>query len=191
MEIMNQAHQSRATLWLQYHARQLGWQGLTGITLLLACLAFGLGVALPETERLHKLALEVEKLRNEIPQRKGQWIDRSPQASLNAFYSFLPDETEATSLLGVLLYLSDANELSAAKAVYALIPSKQAPFSRYQINLPVRGTYVEIRTFVNQALNALPTLALNEISFVRQDINSDEVEANLRFTLFLRQDEQR
>ncbi|CAG0996070.1 hypothetical protein MTYP_02564 [Methylophilaceae bacterium] len=179
-----------AAIRLQYHARRIGWQGLTGIALLLACLAFGLGVALPEAERLKRLTLEVEKLREEIPLRKGKWIDRSPQASLNTFYRFLPAENEAVPLLAVLLSIASANGLMPDKASYMLTHSRQALLSRYQINLPVHGSYVEIRKFANQALNALPALALNEISLVRQDINTDEVEANLRFTLFLRRGEQ-
>ncbi|MDP2247551.1 MAG: hypothetical protein Q8J65_05420 [Nitrosomonadales bacterium] len=179
-----------ATILLQYQARQLGWQGLTGITLLLACLAFSLGAAVPEAQRLAQLTIEVEKMREEIPQRNDTWIDRSPQASLNTFYEFLPEEKKATAQLGVLLYMASANALSPDKATYKLNHHKSASFSRYQINLPVRGSYIKIRTFINQALNTLPALALNEISLVRQDINTDEVEANLRFTLFLRRGDQ-
>jgi hypothetical protein len=191
METMN-THDAK--IWLQYQARQLGWQGLAGIFLLLACLASGLGLAVPEKERLNQLTLEVEKLRKEVPQykskHKGKWADHSPQASLKNFYEFLPKENDTTSQLSILLYLASANDLVPDKVAYKLTHHKQAPFSRYQINLPVRGTYVEIRTFINQAFNALPSLALNEISFVRQDINHDEVEANLRFTLFLRRGDQ-
>lgn len=171
---------------LRYHARQLGWQGLTGIALLLACLAFGLGVALPETGRQDQLMQDLEKLHEKIPQRKDAWIDRSPQASLHTFYEFLPEEKEALSQFGVLLYMAGANGLEPEKAVYKTDHHKYASFSRYQVSLPVRGTYVDIRTFINQALNALPNLALNEISLVRQDTASDEVEASLRFTLFVR-----
>lgn len=177
---------SDITIRLRYHARQLGWQGLTGMALLFACLVFGVGVALPETRRQVQLTQDLEKLREEIPQRKDAWIDRSPQASLQAFYEFLPEENEAMSQLGILLYMASANGLTPEKAVYKTGHHKQASFSRYEVNLPVRGTYVDIRTFINQALNALPSLALNEISLVRQDTGTDEVEANLRFTFFLR-----
>jgi len=35
-------------------------------------------------------------------------------------------------------------------------------------------------------MNALPTAALTDISFQRDDIGKDSVEANVRLTLFLR-----
>lgn len=181
MEIM-----SAPTIRLLYHAHQLGWQGLTGISLILASLVFGLGVALPATRHQAQLTQDLEKLRVEIPQRKDTWIDRSPQASLDTFYKFLPAENEAMYQLGVLLYMAGTNGLEPEKAVYKTDHHKQASFSRYQVELPVSGTYVDIRTFINQALNALPALALNEISLIRQDTATDIVEANLHFTLFLR-----
>lgn len=183
MDTMNAAD---LTIRLRYYARQLGWPGLTGMALIMACLVFAVGVLLPETRRLDQLTQELEKLREETPQRPDTWVDRSPQASLNTFYDFLPDEKEALSQLGVLLYTANSNDLLPEKATYKNDQHQQAAFSRYQVNLPMRGTYADIRTFINQALNALPSLALNEISLIRQDTGTDVVEANLRFTLFMR-----
>lgn len=181
--------QSRVSLYVIYYMQLLGWPGLTGIVLLLSSLGLGLSIFIPETEHFRQLTDDMERLQKEIPQRKKTWANLSPQSSLTTFYQFLPAESEVISNIGILLYIVGANDLTPAKVVYTMRPHKEASFSRYQITIPVRGHYIKIRTCINQALNALPALALNEINFIRQDTNTDEVEANLRFTLFLRKGE--
>jgi len=176
--------------WLQYHARQFGWQGLSGITMLLGSATLALTIVLPKTDKLDQLSREVEKLRIEIPQHQGKWIDRSPQASLNTFYHFLPAEHQTTNLLATILVAANDNELTVDKADYALTRNSQAAFSRYQITMPISGSYVNIRKFTNQVLNTLPAAALNEITFKRQDISAETIEARLRFTIYLGKEQQ-
>ena len=110
---------------------------------------------------------------------------KSPLAALANFYELLPDEHEAAGQIALLLDAAADHDLTPDKAEYALTRSTAADFVRYQITLPVRGSYIDIRKFANQALNDLPALALNEISFQRENSDSGEVEARLRFTLFL------
>ncbi|MEZ0231597.1 MAG: type 4a pilus biogenesis protein PilO [Methylophilaceae bacterium] len=187
MEILNwQRIQGR----LQHYSRLMGWQGVIGSMCLFASLIFLLAMVIPKARNIERLAQDVAKLRKEMPQHQGRWIDRSPQASLNTFYQFLPTEREATALLSVILASASDNGLVLDKADYALTRNSQAAFSRYQITMPVSGSYVQIRRFSNQVLNALPAAALNEISFKRQDIGTEKVEAKLRFTVYLRRGKQ-
>jgi hypothetical protein len=59
---------------------------------------------------------------------------------------------------------------------------------QYQIKLPVQGSYIQVRQFINHVLNTLPAVALNDISLKREDIASDLVYARLQFTLYLKRD---
>jgi hypothetical protein len=56
---------------------------------------------------------------------------------------------------------------------------------RYQINLPVTGNYPAVRAFVAEALEREPSLALDGMRLTRERMDSGEIEAELRFTLYL------
>jgi len=49
----------------------------------------------------------------------------------------------------------------------------------------VKGSYLQIRQFVAQALNDVPVAALEDINFKREAIGATEVETRIKFTLFL------
>jgi hypothetical protein len=54
----------------------------------------------------------------------------------------------------------------------------------YRMQLPVVGTYSAVRGFVQDALQALPTLALDGAAFKRDAAAADALEVNLRWTLY-------
>jgi len=53
------------------------------------------------------------------------------------------------------------------------------------VTFPVRGTYAQVRGFVNAVLDAVPAAALDEITLKRQAIGDQNLEARVRFTLYL------
>lgn len=175
------------TIWARYRLRQLGWQGVLGGMLVLVAILLVFFLAYPQWQRLQVLRQDIVQLRTDMPKRQGQWIDRSPQASLNAFYDFLPAEHKTNDVLSVIFAQASEYAIEPQKTEYRLTRSSDARFSRYQITLPVRGDYVAIRKFVIGVLNALPAAALNEISFKRVDAGDQTVEASIRWTVFLRQ----
>lgn len=68
---------------------------------------------------------------------------------------------------------------------YQLVQERDLKLARYEMVLPVRGDYVQIRKFVALALSEVPTLALDGISLTRQNITDPTVDAQLRMTLYL------
>lgn len=173
---------------LQYEARRLGWQGLAGIILVATSLAAAFGIALPQSDQLEMQEREAATLRRELPRQRMTQAVQTPQGALDTFYAALPDEHAAAGQIALLLAAAADHDLTPDKAEYALTRSTAANFIRYQVTLPVRGSYADIRKFANQALNDLPSAALNEIAFQRENIDSSEVEARLRFTLFLQRE---
>ncbi|MCB5183831.1 type 4a pilus biogenesis protein PilO [Methylobacillus gramineus] len=186
---MGSVKQQPIIVWAQYQAGKLGWQGVTGLALLLISILVGMAVGWPKARALDKLEMDVAKMHQAMPRHQGQWIDKSPQASLNTFYQFLPRENEATTLLASILETAEGHGLIPDKVDYVLSRHHAAHFSTYQITLPVHGSYMEIRSFISQVLNTIPASALNEISLKREDITSETVEARLRFTLYLQKDD--
>jgi hypothetical protein len=56
---------------------------------------------------------------------------------------------------------------------------------RYRVRLPLVGSYLQIRAFVEQSLQELPFASLDELSLRREGIASGELEAGLTLSLHL------
>ena len=67
---------------------------------------------------------------------------------------------------------------------YRLASGKGDKIERYQITLPVRGSYAQIRKFIGRLLADLPTASLDGVSFQRQKISDPQVESQIKFTLY-------
>jgi Tfp pilus assembly protein PilO len=88
-------------------------------------------------------------------------------------------------LLGRINRAAVQNQLLLEKGEYKL--SREADFrlARYEVTLPVSGDYARVRGFVNDVLEAVPSAALDELTLKRASIDSPDLEARVRFSLFL------
>jgi len=174
----------------QYRMRmlvlQIGWRTVAGSLLIAVNLLGLLFVYLPQRAKLHRLEVDTQLMRKSIPQHKGTWIDHSPQAALNTFYDFLPPESAASKSVETVIKTAADHGIAMDKVEYQLSRNPSAAFSRYQVTLPVKADYVEVRRFVTEVLNALPNAALNDINFKRDEVNTGIVEARIRFDIYMR-----
>jgi hypothetical protein len=51
--------------------------------------------------------------------------------------------------------------------------------------LPVRGKYAQVRGFIADALRAVPAMALADVALKRQDAESELLDVDLKFNLYL------
>ena len=75
--------------------------------------------------------------------------------------------------------------LTLDQAEYRPLSEPEGNLTRYQIVLPAKGTYPEVRRFLVQAAGDVPGLAVDGVSFQRQQIGDAAVEAQIKLTLFL------
>jgi hypothetical protein len=88
------------------------------------------------------------------------------------------DTTPMTAVKGKL---SSAGKLPAGESL-----STNARLLEVRIVAPASGSYKNVRTFLSHALEKLPSLALDDMSLKREAIGSSDLQAQLRFTLFVR-----
>ena len=69
---------------------------------------------------------------------------------------------------------------------YLPVQEASTKLVRYQIVLPVKGSYPQVRSFLASAMRDMPELALDGIGFQREKGASAQLEVQLRFTAFLR-----
>ena len=107
------------------------------------------------------------------------------QQALDTLRQQLPGQPQASELIERLYHLASAEHISLARGEYALGIDPKTQLARYQIVLPVRGSYPQIRGFLKGLLGQLPTLVLEDLELQRKRIGDSELNARLRMTLYL------
>jgi hypothetical protein len=167
-------------------ARMLGTPGVIGIALLVFSLSYAMSALLPAKEDLDAKRQQAAGDQARVDREKSGVADTSPAGHLRAFYGFLPAQTDATDWLDKVYAAADKEKVTLPRGEYSLVIEPETAVSRYRILLPVKGSYSQIRSFVAAALDAVPSLALDDISFERQKIGDSTVDAKIRMTLYLK-----
>jgi hypothetical protein len=168
-------------------AQRLGIPGAVGAALAAAALGIFLSAVMPAERDLAQKRLAIQQA-NERKARTSEAAlaeGQSPQTQLQAFYEAFPKESAAADSLQHIYQAAAENGIKLPHGEYTLAMDDKAGLARYRINLPVTGTYQSIRGFINAALTALPTLALEHVDFQRQKIGDTQLEAKIRFSLLL------
>jgi hypothetical protein len=108
-----------------------------------------------------------------------------PEERLAAFYDVLGDQRYVEQQVKTLFAVATKSGLILDQGEYKSSLDKGSHSTTYQMILPVKGQYQAIRKFCEQTLLAIPFASLDEISFKRDEIASNTLEAKLHFTLYL------
>jgi Tfp pilus assembly protein PilO len=193
MESLNLVLRSNHLIsFFKYKVRQLfwqtlGWKGLIGLLLIFGSVNYLIIVAVPKAQQLQHLQMEMTAAKANPKQNVSN--RNEPSDITRIFYDVLPTQTEASSKISEILRVATDNGLVINKVEYEQ-PLSASPLIQYQIKFPLTGSYMQIRQFINQVLNTLPSIALNDISLKREDIATDLVDAQIQFTLYLQKAQQ-
>ena len=184
---------SHATLFL-LKQRMQGVTGSTlamvgGLVLVVSAAAVRLNHTLPMQARAAELRRDLAANDKSVDVRR---VDIAPgevptdAAWLYQFYRHFPVKERLPNLLRIIYREAEGQGLLLAEGSYQLVPIKDTHLAAYQISLPVKGSYTQIRQFVAQLLRVLPTVAVDELHFSRDAITNTQLEAKIRLTLYLR-----
>jgi Tfp pilus assembly protein PilO len=164
----------------------LGLAGVVGIALLVfAATLYGTAVAPRAAERA-ALQAEAERLRERLRMSGSPAGAKGTLAEqLATFYAFFPPAQSSPDWLGKIHAAAKAKGLVLQSGEYKLERSADARLARYQITLPVTGSYAQLRGFIGQVLTDVPAAALEEITLRRESVASPRLEARIRLTLYL------
>ncbi len=167
--------------WHLYQwARRLGASGLVGLGLL----AVALLLQVIQVESSQQAArAQHEKLAALRLAAITHDADPAP-VPLNPL-AMLPPTGEASQRIGELEQLAHAHGISLPRGQYSVAPLSGTTLARWQLVLPVEAPYPALHAFLAAALERLPNLTLDELKLKRDRIESAELQAELRLSLFV------
>lgn len=170
--------------YLRFQFDRHGWLAAAGLVLIVSAIIwqfFGVPALKAQTVALRTQQVELRK--QLAQQSKPQETSRS---RLDALYASLPVASGTLAAVKTIHQAAAANGVNLAHGEYRLTRDTGTPLVRYQITLPARASYPQLRAWLAEMMNALPSTALDEINFRRDDVGSPSVESRMRLTLFLR-----
>jgi type II secretory pathway pseudopilin PulG len=176
----------KRALWLlRRMGTRLGWAGLLGLLLLAGSGLYYFTTLRANEARLQQAEQQAASLRTRIQQAaRGGITLTGSAAQLAEFYGFFAGHA-ATDWLDKIYAAAARHSLTLEQGEYRTLPDKTGKLIRYQLTLPVKGSYVQMREFIDTVLTDVPVAALEDVGFKRESIGATTLEARIKFTLFL------
>ncbi len=164
----------------------LGWPGILGLGLLVLVGGFYFSTLRSELSRVDDMRRHAAQARAErAASADGFEAAVTPSDKLAEFYGFFPRANDLPDLLGKVFAAAAGQELQLAQGEYRVSKDNAGALTQFQLSLPVRGTYLQIRKFVDVAMVEVSALSLESIHFERQKVGDPTVDANIKFALYL------
>ena len=163
----------------------LGTAGVIGIGLLVFGTAFYVSSVAPARNELKRLETRSARAGAGMLAAGGGDTIAAGVEQLERFQKRFPGFGEAPALVLKLHTIAAANGIALETGEYRLIRERDSNVMRYQITLPLKGSYPQVRLFLAQLLDEVPALSLDEIAIKRETVNARSTETRVRLTAYL------
>ena len=109
----------------------------------------------------------------------------SDEERLTRFYATLTPAAEVPKVLAQVFTLAQAAKINLRQGDFQRVDNRPGKFAAVQFNLPVKASYPQLTTFVDEVMSAIPSLTLEEVVFKRETASSATLDATLKFMLFI------
>jgi hypothetical protein len=161
---------------------------VTGVLCFLAALV-GLMLEPIWQERLQSLRADLKQAQDGSQRkmnRPAEPVVSQNQRNLTDFLAILGDAKYAEQQLQSLFVMARGLEIGLPQGQYKMDCEENSLLCSYRVQLPVKGTYTQVRSFVQECLQAVPALSLDELVFKRETVTDEELEVRLVMTLVVR-----
>jgi Type II secretion system (T2SS), protein M subtype b len=163
-----------------YRARdELGAMGVAAIALFIGATLFMVFVLQPLKDKNRSLAARAEAV-SDAPASAG-----GANPKLAALYDYLAKPEATTDWLAKLYAIGHATGVELQSASYKTQSAAAGRLERYEMTIPLTGTYTQMREFLQRALSEIPVLSLDQITLKRENRREGLVQAELRLTLHM------
>lgn len=172
------------TAHLRHQLHRHGWPAAAGLLLGIIALLWQLiAVQAVRDQALTQQAAQQALRRQHAPQSTPQQVAGN---RLSDLYASLPTGSGALDVIERLHQAATLHGVELPQGDYRLSRDASGTLLRYQITLPARGRYPQLRAWLAELMNALPSVALDGLAIQRDDVGSAQVDARVRLTLFMK-----
>ena len=131
--------------------------------------------------------LQPLKDKNRVLEARASAASPAPAAQstekLAAVYQYLDKPESTTDWLAKLYAIGRATGVELQSASYKSAAATGGRLERYEIVVPLTGSYTQMRDFLKRSLAEIPVLSLDQITLKRESRREGTVQAELRLTL--------
>ncbi len=165
----------------------LGWPGMAGAALLAMCPALYVSAVKPAQVNLEAVQRSAASVQERV-KRAASGIGRDefpPAEQLAEFYRIFPSEKQMLPWLEKIFALAQRQGIELDRGEYKVLHERIGRLTRFQITLPVKSEYPQIRKFLNSLQVEAPIVSIEHLQFERQKINVPAVDAKIVLALYL------
>lgn len=170
--------------YLSRQVHGVGQAGAAGVALLVFAVTFFFGAAAPLRGELADLQSTLDGAQGSQPRTRPTVA--TPQAELKDFVTRLPQRRELPALTAQIVTLAQSAGLSLDRGTYDSSTTRSGQLVRARMAFPVHGRYPDIRRFIDTTLATIPGAAVDALRFERKQIGDAEIDADIRFAIYLR-----
>ena len=180
----------RFNLWLRELAGRLDAVGVVGIGLAIMGITLYLTAVLPAREEIASLQSRLARAAHSDAQPPDAAVAAAARSAdqLARFDRLFPALAEAPLWVLRIHQLAERNGLTLETGEYRLVKDAALGMTRYQITLPLNGTYAQTRHFIAQVLRDVPAAALDDIVIKRESIGAASTQTRVQLALYLLND---
>jgi len=161
----------------------LGAPGVIGVGVLIFCVPFYVSAVRPVERELQAQRQAAERLRERAPVQPVSAGGRAEE--IRRFYGLFPPLQELPDQLERVYGFARTANLELLQGEYRL-ERLTSGMALYRITLPIRGSYPQIRRFVDATLRNMPFASLDTLRFERKKVGEPQLEAQVRLTVYFR-----
>lgn len=176
---------------LRWQTEQLGAAGKTGVGLFVFSAIFFVVAVLPRQEESDELMARAEALQASL-KTEPERVDGKPapkmiygSQALQVFYDFFPRIDSTPRWIGEVVQSAAQHDVEISGTSYRMVREKDVKLARYEMMMPIRGQYRQVRGFIADVLQAVPAMALVDVVIRRESVESELLEASVKFHLYL------
>jgi Tfp pilus assembly protein PilO len=158
---------------------ELGPMGMAAIVLFAGAALFMSLVLQPLKDKNRTLAARAGTVRD-VPAPAA-----SGNEKLAAVYQYLAKPEATTDWLAKLYAIGRATGVELQSANYKTQSAPAGRLERYEITIPLTGSYTQMREFLKRALAEIPVLSLDQVTLKRENRREGMLQAELRLTLHM------
>ena len=131
-------------------------------------------------------ALQARVANSQEPSTAGPLPAAGSASHYQAFRETLADDEQVLRSVKAVLDSAASHRLISTRAEYVRAVDANAQAETLQMTVPVKGSYSDVRRWVEELLRTQAYVAVNELAFKREEVALNQVEAKVRLTIWQR-----